>query len=290
MNNFEHTITQMYGTRGNNWLRSLPSTIELLAAQWNLSSLQVLRNLSYSYVLSGMQKNVAIVLKLCYDRRALQKEVDCLHYFTGHGSVKLLDYDETKKALLLEQAIPGTSLKEFFATQEEVAVGIVSQLIHKIHKAPQPNWRQFPHVAQWLSTLDNKWNIPGPHLAKARLLASDLLATSTEQILLHGDLHHNNIISHNQTWLAIDPKGVIGEPTYEIGAFIRNPMPELVARKDAYTIIKRRLTLCADMRNFDQERIAQGSYVQSVVAACWCIEDKQDPQPWIAYCSLIDCI
>ncbi len=38
-----------------------------------------------------------------------------------------------------------------------------------------------------------------------------------------GDLHHENILAAERApWLAIDPKGVIGEPAYEMGALLRN--------------------------------------------------------------------
>jgi streptomycin 6-kinase len=62
----------------------------------------------------------------------------------------------------------------------------------------------------------------------AESLFRELIASSESPVLLHGDLHHFNILSaRRQPWLAIDPKGVAGEPAYEPGALLRNPNPEL---------------------------------------------------------------
>ncbi len=55
-------------------------------------------------------------------------------------------------------------------------------------------------------------------------LAQELLLSQGEPVLLHGDLHHYNLLQHQDTWLAIDPKGVVGEREFEIGAFLRNPV------------------------------------------------------------------
>ena len=44
-------------------------------------------------------------------------------------------------------------------------------------------------------------------------------------MLIHGDLHHYNIlIVGKYSWLAIDPKGVIGPAAYEVGPLLMNPL------------------------------------------------------------------
>lgn len=72
-----------------------------------------------------------------------------------------------------------------------------------------------------------------------------------------GDLHHDNILQNSDDearysfsdggWLVIDPKGVIGEQAYEVAAFIRNPIPELLTHDDAPTIIHNRITRFAEL-------------------------------------------
>ena len=47
--------------------------------------------------------------------------------------------------------------------------------------------------------------------------------------VLHGDIHHHNIRQSSRGWLAFDPKGLVGERTYDCANTLCNPvMPELV--------------------------------------------------------------
>lgn len=107
-------------------------------------------------------------------------------------------------------------------------------------------------------------------------------------MLLHGDLHHDNIMqTHDGEWIAIDPKGLIGEAAYEIGAFIRNPIPELL-KYNASTTIERRIKLFSEYLNMDEERIRQWSYIQAVLAACFAIEDNCSWEEWIKCAELVN--
>ena len=95
--------------------------------------------------------------------------------------------------------------------------------------------------------LDSDLKIPAQTLQKARKIRDQLLKMAMLDVLLHGDLHHDNILQNGDDearhsfsdggWLVIDPKGVIGESAYEVAAFIRNPMPELLTHDDAPNIM-----------------------------------------------------
>lgn len=60
-------------------------------------------------------------------------------------------------------------------------------------------------------------------LQTAALIARELLAGPVPRAALHGDLHHDNILHRARGWLAIDPKGVRGDPAYETANAFRNP-------------------------------------------------------------------
>ena len=128
--------------------------------------------------------------------------------------------------------------------------------------------------ASWLTALDKDWAIPDASLKKARKLRDQLLKTAEPAVLLHGDLHHDNILQNGYDWLVIDPKGVIGEPVYEVAAFVRNPIPELLHHADATTIIHNRITLFSELLGIPAKRILDWCFVQAVLAWVWALEDS----------------
>jgi len=191
MDNFTTNILNIYKDKGKKWLTDLPTIIKRLASEYNLSGLKPLSNLSYNYVLSGFLGNRPIILKLGLE------------------------------------AIPGISLKSYFPLQDNDSVEIACNIINLLHQAPIPKNPQFPDIQDWLRSLDHDTSNKNlkNYLQKARYIRNQLLATAPDPVLLHGDLHHENIIKHGDNWVVIDSKGVTGEPAYEVAAFIRNPIP-----------------------------------------------------------------
>ncbi|ARG97832.1 aminoglycoside phosphotransferase family protein [Legionella micdadei] len=271
---FSHNILSVYGEKGKKWLSSLPKQTQELAALWQLHDLKPLTNLSYHYVLSGLQREKPIILKMGLDESALSREANALHLFSQYAMVELLA--EKEGALLLQRAIPGFSLKSYWPRQEEESITIACQLMSKLAQAPLPEKKTIPHIRDWLSILDKNWKIPNHYLQKSREYRDYLLKTSEKDQLLHGDLHQDNILKNGDDWLAIDPKGVIGELAYEAGAFIRNPMPELLESKAVWRIIDKRMIGVASLLNLNLSRIVQWCFVQAVLAWCWSLEDNLD--------------
>lgn len=278
MSSFEKNVLGIFGQRATIWLSDLPKLIDEIAKKYNLSSLNPVKNLSYNYVLSGFQHDQPIILKLGLDVDALKREAKALKHFKEHGAVNIIA--ESEGMLLLERAIPGSNLKLYFPTREVESIQIFCDVMKRLHISPHPEI-EFPHVRDWLRALDMAWDIPGKYLQKARELRDQLLATSTESCLLHGDLHHENILQNGQGWVMIDPKGVIGEPIFEVAAFIRNPIPELLRLNNAEEIIQNRIKLIGKILNIEVVRIVRWCFVESVLGWIWQIQDNLDPSYFI---------
>lgn len=274
MRDIEKNIIDLYGEEGRKWLANLPLLIAQLEKAHGLSGLKPFKNLSYNYVLSGFKGTMPVVLKLSLDSDSLQKEVLVLQAFAGCGIVKIVS--EKEGMLLLDRAVSGVSLKSYFPELDREAVFILCDCLNKLHQATIPENHQFPHINDWLMALDQELAIPIPFLSKARKLRNDLLSTPSPPVLLHGDLHHDNILQNDDDWLVIDPKGVIGEAAYEVAAFIRNPIPQLLECHDALTIIDRRIQCFADELKLPEQRIRDWCYVQAVLAWVWALEDGID--------------
>jgi streptomycin 6-kinase len=115
--------------------------------------------------------------------------------------------------------------------------------------------------------------IPRPLLESAQRVHSRMAESQSRPRLLHGDLHHYNVLRDEERgWLAIDPKGVFGEMEYEVGASLRNPYerPELFTDP---SVIERRVNCFARVLHLDASRILAWAFAQAVLAAIWVVED-----------------
>jgi streptomycin 6-kinase len=100
---------------------------------------------------------------------------------------------------------------------------------------------------------------------RAQDVAHQLIGSTEAPALLHGDLHHFNILrAERQLWLAIDPKGLIGDPGFDIAAFMRNPSP-----RSAAVHASRRLDILSSELGLDRQRTRDWCFAEAVLNACW---------------------
>uniref|UniRef100_UPI001F3A4BBB aminoglycoside phosphotransferase family protein n=1 Tax=Falsiroseomonas oryziterrae TaxID=2911368 RepID=UPI001F3A4BBB len=119
--------------------------------------------------------------------------------------------------------------------------------------------------------------LPAPILDHAGGLLRDLVASAAPSRLLHGDLHHANILRDGEGWVAVDPKGLLGEPAAEAACLLRNPADPVLLTRAA-----RRAAILAETAGLAHDRVLAWGYAGAVIAACWAIEDGADPSPWLA--------
>ncbi len=284
MANFRDNILRMAGPRGEAWLDNLPNLASILSNKWGLNDCQPIpmEKMSYHYVFKAYQGKTPVIVKAGLDRQGLQTEIFALEAYGGQGCAKLLAHDIECGAILVQQATPGTQLTTLFPQDDADAVKITILVIEKLHEALPIDKTAFPTIKDLLSAFDNPQVAELPMLHKAKTLAKQLLKTSEKSVLLHGDLHHDNILYNGASqWLAIDPKGVLGEPAFEVGAFIRNPISKILADTNLISLLEKRIICFAKYLNLEPWRLRDWSFVQCILAACWNIEDNIDPSPWL---------
>lgn len=104
----------------------------------------------------------------------------------------------------------------------------------------------------------------------------ELCETSGAPVVLHGDLHYGNVLRSDRAgWLAIDPKGVTGEPCYEVGDLFRNRIDELYESADPVRAMRWRVEALADLTGFDRERVRLWSLAQAVLSAVWTADNPR---------------
>ena len=254
--------------------------------RWQLKNIHTL-NMSActgNYVATAFSAHYKtnIILKIATNQTVFMQEQKALIYFNGNGCVKLLDYDLEKSGLLLELIEPGTQLKTLFFSDQTQSNIIAADVIRTLHKHPiSPTAvAEFKTINKWLALLENfpSDNIPKSLLTQARTLAQQLLNTQSDLYLLHGDLHQENILQKDDSWIAIDPQGVVGELAYEIGALVRNPAPELLAQKNPQEIMIRSVNQLSSILAINRQRLIDWSFVQAVLAVCWAEQDNDTVQ------------
>lgn len=194
--------------------------------------------------------------------------------------MSLLKSDISRGCMLLECIHPGESIRML---DDDHAMSVAAACMKKLWKAP-PLENRFPDVSDWYQAfkeyLENpKDQQPLHHdiVTHAEQLFSDLMKSMSPSVVLHGDLHHDNILSAGSNrWLVIDPKGVCGEPEYEVGALLRNPMPEVFSESQAVETLKRRVSLLSDILGFDPFRLAAWTYAQGILSVLWSLDASSD--------------
>jgi streptomycin 6-kinase len=168
----------------------------------------------------------------------------------------------------------------FAEADDEAATRAVAQVMARLW-APPPRNHRYRSVADWAHSLadlrPHYGGTTGPFPAAlvdcAEGLFAELLSSQAAPVVLHGDLHHLNILASGpDEWRAIDPQGVIGEPTYEIGAFMRNPAPGIGNWPDLPRVLERRIAIFAETLGLDQHRIHGWALVQAVLNAWWSVD------------------
>ena len=182
--------------------------------------------------------------------------------------------------MLLERLKPGTSLRA--VEDDEVAISVAADVMRKIWRPLPQKLYPFPTICDWgkgFARMRKVYNggtgpFPPAMFDKAEKLYSELSASMDEPVLLHGDLHQDNILSaERESWLAVDPKGVIGEPVFETGALLRNFWPDILSLPDPKRLLARRIDQLSAQLGFDRERIYDWGFSQAVLSMVWGVED-----------------
>jgi streptomycin 6-kinase len=243
----------------------------------------------HSVLVFGQSDNRPVVLKVVKQRGNEWLTGRVLAVFEGRGAVRV--YDAVEGAVLLERARPGTPLTAMVARgADEEATRVLARTIRLMTSPPErATPAHVPTALDWGRGFD-RFTAGGHHLLPDALVSaaariySDLCRSQTRTLLLHGDLHHDNVLfDDDRGWLAVDPKGVTGEVEYETGATLRNPHDQPAVFSDP-SVISRRIRIFAEELSADPHRIVAWAFAQAVLAVIWANEDGEPiaaDHPWI---------
>lgn len=195
----------------------------------------------------------------------------------GGPCVRVLGTDA--HAVLLERCIPGTPLSSLVnAGKDDEATRILCDVIAALdaNSAPLAGW---PRLEDWGKAFGRIRGLASPALTpdlvdRAEAEFFELCATQADACLLHGDVHHENVLwDEARGWCVIDPKGVVGDRTYEVLTSLHNPIAHLDLSADP-KVMTRRVETFAGRLGLDETRILRWTFAQSTLSAAWHLEDR----------------
>jgi len=244
---------------------------------WHLSDPQPLATTAtshlYTVMTEGEQERLVLKLLTAYGHEEKVGAI-ALDYWKGHGAVRMLCYDD--QAQLMEYA-DGDSLDPLVkAGQDEQATEIIAGVIAQLHSLTGDSPAGLYPLKRWFRFLfqqAEKEQDKGTDsvFVRGARVAEELLNDPRDVRVLHGDiLQHYNIRQSARGWLAFDPKGLVGERTYDCANTLCNPvMPELVHDE------RRLLTnagILADMLVLDLWRVLAFTYAYACLNASWWLQ------------------
>jgi streptomycin 6-kinase len=240
------------------WEHGMPATVVArleavareVAVDWGLPLGPRITAGRYSYVAPAGDD--AILKVLPAEDVDADHIADALRLWDGVGAVRLLRHDPKRRALLLERVSPGTEVTAL-AEDDATAVAIdVGKRIWRRAPAEHPYRSIHDWVARWLPPDDAHPLVP---LARRTYAAMN---PATDR-LVHADFHHHNLLLRGDEWVVIDPKPHVGEPEFDVPAFLWNPLGTDPTRERT----ERRIRAFADA-GLDADRIRHWAIVRGI--------------------------
>lgn len=218
-----------------------------------------------SRLLPVRQGGAAAMLKLAASEDERRGSA-IMAWWNGQGAAPVLAHAD--EALLMVRAEGGCTLD---AEPDAVALPILCAAVGALH-AERPDPPQTPPLARLFQSLLEG---DAPRLAGPRRVARELLDAPQDAVVLHGDIHHFNVLDFGAAgWLAIDPWGFRGERAYDYANILRNPSLSRVTEPGRFD---RGLALIAAEAGLEPVRLLRWVYAHAGLAAAWELADGHDP-------------
>lgn len=203
-------------------------------------------------------------------------------WWDGEGAARVFIHDGD--ALLMERAVSSISLTEMARSgHDDEASRIICAVAAKLH-ARKKNPPELLSLSVWFRALENAAFQYGGIFAQALLTAKELLNNPQDIVILHGDLHHGNILDFgSRGWLAIDPKHIIGERGYDFANIFCNP-DNIVATQPGRLL--QQLNVIADAADLEINRLLKWILAYAGLSAAWSLADGENPDLALAIAKL----
>lgn len=255
------------------FLLQLPEAME----RWDLQECRTIFENKRKAVYEAVSlKYGPVILKINWDVKQLGEEVLLLQALDGDGCCRLYDYDRESGFLLEERIMPGKVLREVADLDKRInAFAHVFRHIHIYH----PEEGQAPDYRQWLDGICEfcvQKNVNREITRKvyeAREICGEMFEKYPERVLLHGDLHHDNLLLREDgTYGIIDPKSVVGPEILDVARFLKNEIDtqyDIPVKEHMY----RAALAISEALDYPLEDVIKVYFMEVILGNVWCLED-----------------
>lgn len=241
--------------------------------KWNLSNPQKIDVQSAAgdiYIVQQSSGEKAALKILC--GRGIEGEkygAMTLNYFNGNGAVQCINYDD--EAHLLEY-IDGEMLRNIVDSgNDDEATEIISHLVRRLHKKRKTKKPQLISLKSHFKELHEMAlnNLVDPHYLTMSNMVNKLIENTKTTTILHGDIHHENILHSSQKgWIAIDPRGIHGDPHYEVANCFNNPprCDDLIKNPER---AEHMADIFSEILGYDRNRLLKYAVAHMALSASW---------------------
>ena len=244
-------------------------------ARWRLTPDGEPLNTNSSSLLPVRRDDVPAMLKIATEVEE-QRGADTMVWWDGVGAARVLAHEGD--GLLIERAMGQSSLTEMSRNGRDVeASRIICAVAARLHaprnKPPPPS---LVPLAHWFGELESGAALHGGILESSAAIARKLLDEPQDVVVLHGDIHHGNILDFgSRGWLAIDPKGLVGERCFDFVNILRNPDDQIALTPGRFS---RQVTVIAEVASLDRVRLLQWTLAFAGLSAAWILADGDHPE------------
>ncbi len=245
-------------------------TFEPYLSRWHLTVDGLSVHAHSSDLLPVQRAGQAAMLKLARSHEE-RRGNELMVWWNGRGAAQAYEHDGP--ALLMERLEVTPSLTEMVrAGQDDEATRLLCRAAAKLPRAQ--TWPELPTLRRWFQGLEKMASSAGSILFIALKTARELLDSPQDVGVLHGDIHHANLLSTAEgDWRFIDPKGLIGERGFDYANILCNP--DLNAAT-APGRLARQARIISETANLDYARLLRWTLAYAGLSAAWHLEDGDD--------------
>ena len=275
---------KIVGHFGQRFYEKMLDDLRFYTQKWQLEIIEVVDYFSVNCIFICTSKTLGeVVLKIGNPEDSVLAEAQTLKEYDGRRLCRLFDFDTVRGGILEECIRPGTRLREEKSLEKRLSV--FSELFNGLHIAPR-DVTVYPTYFDWVSRITNYMQKESEHrtlyllMEKAKSICSSLCKKYPQKLLLHGDLHHDNLLRGTDNhYKIIDPKGVVGDPIFDIPRFILNEFYD--AETLSYDFYKTHVEKVAKILEkslfIPEDTIKKCVFIETALANCWNVESREPP-------------